>query len=123
LYIYEEEERKQMATMRRVEERIDALEAEAQYKENNVGKLKNLRTSFASKQAKENPSLKAVFDHLNNLSKLEAQALLRRCCIRVAEMKEINYTNQKELQVKEEDIAKYKMEVDQVRNKLRSVVE
>merc|ERR1712166_30240 len=112
MFIYEEEERGMMATMRRVEERIDALEAEAAYKEGTVESLRDelVRHSRASSAARGNPALQKVFDHLNQLSQIEAQALLRRCCLKVAEMKE-----------KEEDVKKYREEADIVRQKLRIV--
>ena len=68
--------------------------------------------SFYSSAALGNPSLQAVFNHLNKLSQVEAQALLRRCCIRVAEMKEKSVMDEQKLHEHEIELEQTKRQVE-----------
>ena len=65
-----------------------------------------------SSAALGNPSLQAVFNHLNKLSQVEAQALLRRCCIRVAEMKEKSVMDEQKLHEHEIELEQTKRQVE-----------
>ena len=152
----DQEERQALASMRRVEERLDALDAEAEYKGASVNHLKEeLQKSLrkapmlfranswhestancdengsvsqpldAEEEAvvKRDPTLKSVFDHLGMLTPTEARSLLRRCCIRVAEMKEAARRHEVECKMQTEVISECRVELSKARSKLSIMTE
>ena len=152
------EEQLAMASMRRVEERLDALEAEAEYKARAADGLRQqLRQSMTAtkllyqqqekllRQRKVEDSLsprsqqqqlqhgkeggggdavpsaadlRSVFDHLGHLSADEARSLLKRCCIRVAEMKEQEGRRAAEAALQEDVIAECRQELVKAKQRL-----
>ena len=70
---------------------------------------------------KKDPALRNVFNHLGMLTPSEARSLLRRCCIRVAEMKEASRRHEIECKMQNEVISECRAELSKARNRLSVV--